>query len=181
MDRKVSRGSSLTYIALAVALLFIGLAAPSRLLGDSAADKPARWSATNFGHTILTRSMWLNRCVPASQVVSWKLKCGLGGATGSRLEQLHIWLGEYALAHDHDPYLADWHFAQAQAAGTRQDPLYGIASFDRALCSFREGEYKKASDAFYNLLIPRTALPGYDRLSAAVWYRKAAALAAYHA
>jgi len=105
--------------ALATALLFVGLAAPAWLPGDAAGAKPVRWSATDYGHTILTRSMWLNHCVPASQVVSWKLECGLGGATGSRLEQLHIWLGEYALAHDHDPYLADWHFAQAQAAGTR--------------------------------------------------------------
>jgi len=43
-------------IALSVALLFIGLAAPARLLGAAPGDGPARWSATNFGRILLPRS-----------------------------------------------------------------------------------------------------------------------------
>jgi RHS repeat-associated protein len=93
---------------------------------------------------------------------------------------LHLWLGEYELAARQEPGLAIWHLRQAQHRSGRPDAVFGLAAFDTATALHYEGAYAKAASAFRRLLNAKTALRGYDRRVAALWYRHAIACAGYH-
>jgi RHS repeat-associated protein len=98
----------------------------------------------------------------------------------ARKAQLHLWLGEYALAHEEDPQQALWHFRQVQRLCGRKDPLHGLAAYDSVIVRFYQGAYGEAAEAFERLLQPKTALRGYDRRRCALWQRHASACYGYH-
>src|SRR5579872_2499871 len=59
--------------------------------------------------------------------------------------------------------------------------MYGLAAYDTAIASFYAGAFQDAAEQFHRLLQPKTGLAGYDPRRCGLWYRHAAACAAYHA
>ncbi len=123
----------------------------------------------------------LNQDVSTSQVAAWKQQLHSAHLPASQAAKLHLWLGEYRLAHDQEPEQALWHFQQVQKRSHRSSYLYGLAAYDTATTLFYEGAYQQAADAFHRLLTPKTRLRGYDRRTCALWFRHANACAGYHA
>ena len=130
--------------------------------------------------TLLDEVGQLARPVSSAQVTAWKRELKTSHPTAPREAALHLWLGEFALAHDEQPRLARWHFRRAQRLSHPGDALAGLAAYDAATALYCQGAYDEAAAAFHRLLMPRTALPGYDRRTCALWLRHAGACAGYH-
>ncbi len=130
--------------------------------------------------TLLDEAGRLARTVAPATVASWKQELNTARPAADRVAQLHLWLGEWALAANKQPKQADWHFRAAMHATGTRNALHGRAAYDRALTLFYHGAYADATDAFQALLLPKTALRGYNRRICALWYRQASACASYH-
>ena len=143
--------------------------------------------------TLLNDIGKLAKPVTAAQVAAWKIELKTTQPAARRAATLHLWVGEYLLAHNEDPHGAAWHWRMTQQLLSHQlanasqkyalstDPLYGLAAFDSAMATFNEGAYQQAADEFSRLNNLKTALSGYDRRSCALWLRHAGACAGYHA
>lgn len=130
---------------------------------------------------LLDEAGQMGRFVTPATLAAWKTELHRGNLAPRRAASLHLWLGEYLLAHDEHPQAAYPHFRQAQALTTKKDPIYGRAAYDTADGLFYQGAYAEAADRFARLLDLRTALPGYDRADCALWLKHARACAGYHA
>ena len=132
--------------------------------------------------TLLDEVGRLARPLDTKQVAEWKrqLHQPKNLFSSSQAAKLHLWLGEYALAHDEQPEAAQWHFVQAQKASQRSQAVYGVAAYDKAVAAFTEGAYKQAQSAFKHVLAVRPALHGFDRRACALFLRHASACAGYH-
>ncbi|HLK58715.1 MAG TPA: DUF6531 domain-containing protein, partial [Chthonomonadaceae bacterium] len=123
----------------------------------------------------------LARTVTDSEATAWKQELATRHLAPQRNAHLHLWLGEYALAHDEQPEQALWHFRRVQQIVSRTDPAFGISAFDQALTLFYEGSYGEAKESFYTLLTSQHALAGVQRRHITLWYDHARACAGYHA
>ncbi len=117
----------------------------------------------------------LARPVLPAQVSAWKHALTSTRLTPERQAQLHLWIGEWLLAHNQQPHAARWHFRAAQHLTSRLDRVAGLAAYDNAIAQFDEGNYEDATDAFRALLLPKTARTGYSRRNCALWLRHAGA------
>ena len=118
--------------------------------------------------------------VAASQAGGWKAEIKKPSLAADRVALLHVRLGEWELAQNQHPRAALYHFQAAQKLVSVTNPLYGQAAYDSAIATYYEGAYQEASDAFKELLKPRTPFVGYDRRRCALWLRHATAGAGYH-
>ena len=157
------------------------------VLAPPAGPRPAdpRAAALHLSSaTLLDEVGRLQRPVPAGEVAAWRralsgnLNRSKGQAKGTAL--LHVHAGEYALGHDQQPEQARRHFKQALALTGAKDPLHGLAAYDCAVARFYQGAYAEAADDFRRLLAPKTALPGYDPRTCALFLSHASACAGYH-
>jgi hypothetical protein len=150
----------------------------------------ARSFSTHQSETLLDEVGHLAHGVSAAQPLAWKQELATHPAA-SRAALLHIWRGEWALAHDEQPRLARQEFQQARALAhlAAKNPLdkksakrlYGLATYDTALAVYYSGAYSEATDAFQSLCRRKTTLAGYDLRTATLWWRHAGACAGYHA
>ena len=122
----------------------------------------------------------LAHTAPLVGAKAWKREIAGGHPAPARAALLHLWLGEWALAHDQQPEIACQHFRTVQHLTGRADALHGLAAYDSAEALYYEGAYQDAADAFSSLLRPRTASAGYDPRSVSLWLRHADACADYH-
>ena len=131
--------------------------------------------------TLLDEVGRLAQPVDANKVAEWKRQLHYPRLLPStQAAKLHLWLGEYVLAHDEQPEAAQWHFVQAQKASRCSQTVYGVAAYDKAVAAFTEGAYKEAQSAFQHVLAVRPALHGFDRRACALFLRHAGACAGYH-
>ena len=130
--------------------------------------------------TLLDEVGRLARAVAPAEVAGWQREL-MTHPPLARVAALHLWLGEYALAHDHQPKAAAQQFRIAQHLTGPADAMHGLAAYDGALALFYKGTYQDANDAFHRLLLPKTRLAGYDVRACALWWRHASACAGYHA
>ena len=139
------------------------------------------------------------RPVADTQVYSWKKEVKQGGTDFRRTAWLHLWLGEYELAHNQSPEQARWHFRMAArldqkatnqrathapqfvCVGLTGQSCLGLAAYDAAVALFYEGDYVDAGSAFRHLIASDTPASGYDPARCALWMRRANACASYHA
>lgn len=202
-----TRSRAIRRLALAVAFLFVWswILAPAAKAAESTRVnlEPAKawlntaWSGVTAvfapmsvyggaGHlalpsdpaTLLNDVGHLTRYPSQEQLKSWRNSIRSHHPCVARLAQLHIWLGEYALAQDQQPEEAAHHFRLAESLIRKTDPAYGLAVYDTALAVYYEGAYSAASDDFHSLLASR--LVGYPRQTCALWYREASECAQYH-
>ena len=130
--------------------------------------------------TLLDEVGQLSRPIPLSQVLAWRQELKAQHPISSRAAHLHLWLGEWQLAHNQQPGQAIQEFLSVQALTKKSDPLFGLARYDAATALYYEGAFQDATDAFHVLLTPQTALTGYDRRTCSMWLRHAEACAGYH-
>lgn len=116
----------------------------------------------------------------AAQVASWRRAVSNPALARSQRAKFHLWLGEWELGVHEEPTQALKHFRLARRYSDSQSSAHGISAFDTALTLFRQGAYADCAQAFHQLIQPRVRLHGYDAHAAALWYRHAAACAAYH-
>ena len=119
--------------------------------------------------------------LPLSQIKAWSRELTAGHPAPARAAWLHVWLGEWQLAHNQQPETAVKHFQAAQRLCKSSDPIYGLAAYDRAFAFFDEGAYGDAVTAFTHILAVQPRLKGFDHREAAMWLRHAGACAGYHA
>ena len=141
--------------------------------------------------TLLDEVGRLAHAIPSAQIAIWQRtlhgseaqSSGLPSteAVRERLAVLHLRLGEYKLAAHEQPGRAQWHFRRVQQLSGPQDSAFGLAVYDSAIALFYAGAYADAADTFHQLTLLPTALPGYSRQRSALWARRAAACAGYHA
>ena len=67
--------------------------------------------------------------------------------TQERRAQLHVWLGEYALAQTEDLDGALWHFRQVRRLVPPSDPRHGRAAYDTAIV-YRTGRRRRRSHGY---------------------------------
>ncbi len=142
--------------------------------------RPAPASLVSFPRTLLDEAGRLAIQPAPATVASWKQELTTTHLAADRAAQLHLWMGEWALTHDRQPQQADWHFRAAMHATNVRDQWHGLAAYDRAVTLYTRGAYADATEAFRLLLMPKTALAGYNRRTCAFWLRQAEACAAYH-
>lgn len=121
--------------------------------------------------TLLDKIGHLAQPVSADQPPLWKRELRTARPKPTRAAILHLWMGEYLLAHDEQPEQAEWHFRRAQNLSPPGDDVYGLAAYDVAVAQFYAGAYLAASHSFLRLLSPKTSLSGYDHRTCALWYR----------
>lgn len=145
------------------------------------------------------------RPVSDAQVYAWKQEVKQPDADTKRLAWLHLWLGEYEMAHNQHPKLARWHFRAAICLDRMAAPSNlsisvrtgaknflpfssqsgaspsGLATYDAAVALFYEGAYADAGEAFHHLLASHIPTSGYSPSRCALWSRRANACASYHA
>jgi hypothetical protein len=123
----------------------------------------------------------LAHATPTGQISAWKTELKTTGPAASRAASLHLWLGEYTLAHDEQPDLSIWHFRRARKLTSPTDRRHGLAAYNTAIALYYSGRYPEAAHAFQRLLQPKSALTGFSRRRCALWSRMALACAGYHA
>ena len=133
------------------------------------------------GRSLLDTSGNLLRRVDEREVASWKQELHTMALDRERAGWLHVWLGEWELGANQQPGMAIHHFREAERLARRTESLAGRAALDEAIALDFEGAYVPATEAFHRLLMPQSALPGYDGRSIALWYAHASACAGYHA
>jgi RHS repeat-associated protein len=143
-------------------------------------DLKPRPTEPQLSSTLLTDIGYLAAPVPVSYVSEWKRELGVKTTGKQRAAQLHLWLGEYALAKDEAPELAQSEFDSTKSLTTVQDPLYGLATYDTAVASFYEGAYRDSADSFHELISPSCRLTGYNSFNCARFYKYALSCANYH-
>ena len=117
----------------------------------------------------------------AGQIQGWKNDLHAGRVGLDRAAQLHLWLGEYALAHSEQPEQALAQFRAARRTlPTGPARLKTLASYDSAFALFYMGAYAQSRDAFHALLATKTPQPGLDAQTATLWWRHSLACANYH-
>ena len=131
--------------------------------------------------TLLDSYGRLSRPVTAAEVADWKRQLNLSGLDRQQAGWLHLWLGEWQLAANKQPEAALEQFRQAEKLALPRQRMAGRAALDSAIALAFEGAYAAAAAAFQRLLMPATALPGYDPRLAIMWHRHVAAHAGYHA
>ena len=131
--------------------------------------------------TLLDSVGLLARPVPAAQVASWYAEKEAGHVAPARAALLSLWMGEWELAHNQHPQVAQPLFRQAQLLSRSTSAVYGVASYDAAMALFYEGAYADATASFRHLESRQSSLRGYDYNTCSLWLRHANACAAYHA
>ena len=131
--------------------------------------------------TLLDEVGRLDQPLDAGKVAEWKRQLHRPRLLSSaQTAKLHLWLGEYLLAHDEQPEAAEWHFEQAQKMSKRTQAVYGVAAYDKAIAAFYEGAYNQALGEFKQVLASRPSLHGFDHSTATLFLRHASACAGYH-
>lgn len=130
--------------------------------------------------TLLDEVGLLAHPVLDTQAAAWRAELAAHPQM-SRAALLHLWLGEWQLAHNQQPETAIGHFRAVQHLTAPSERLYGLAAYDRATAIYYEGAYADAVTAFHQLLARNQPLRGFDRRYAALWMRHAGACAGYHA
>ena len=156
------------------------VSAPALVHASVAPVQPNAASSSPVSMTLLDEVGRLACTVAPAEAAGWQRELTTHPPL-ARVVTLHIWLGEYALAHDHQPKAAAQQFRIAQHLTGSADALHGLAAYDGALALFYKGAYQDANDAFHRLLLPKTRLVGYDVRACALWWRHASACAGYHA
>ena len=131
--------------------------------------------------TLLDEAGRLVQPVSPAQAAHWRRSLHVENLNAERRSGLQLWLGEWELAQNQQPERAMAHFRLAQKSARRSEIVYGIAAYDIALTLYRQGAYQEAALAYHRLILPHSALRGYDGRLCAVWYRHANACAGYHA
>lgn len=131
--------------------------------------------------TLLDEVGLLTCPVPTAEALSWSRELIAGRPVASRAALLHLWLGEWQLAHNQQPRTAKHHFKVVQSLTKPTEPLYGLAAYDLATATYYEGAYAEAVTDFKSLMVAKPRLSGFDRRYAALWMRHAGACAGYHA
>lgn len=121
----------------------------------------------------------LEKPVAPSTLALWQREAHLSG-NNARLAQVHVWLGEYAMDATEDVEAAQWHWKQAQKIVGRDSALGELARYDAAVLEYFRGANSDAVNRFKALLSDASP-KGFDRLTAAVWYRHARIAEGYHA
>ena len=130
--------------------------------------------------TLLNDAAELAYPVPDAQAAAWHHELTTSHPGAARAARLHLWLGEWQLAHNQQPETAFRHFQAAQRLTQPADPLYGLAAYDRAWTFYTEGAYADATTAFGHVLACTPCLTGFSRRDAMLWMRHAGACAGYH-
>ena len=152
--------------------------------GEKPAPKTAALKAVSRFQeslTLLDEAGRLVQPVSLAQARQWRQALHADNLTTTQRSGLHLWLGEWELAQNQQPERALAHFRLAQNSVRRSDAVYGLAAYDTALTLLQDGAYAKAAPAFQRLFLLKTALKGYNRRTAALWYRHACACEGYHA
>lgn len=136
--------------------------------------------------TMLDSAGLLARPIDAKLVAAWKREIALigakrGPAVNAHLAKLHVWVGEYELAHDQQPEEASDHFAAAQHLTAASESWHGLAAYDSALGLLYMGAYEDASEALGGLARAWRTMSGYPLGTCVLMERHANACAAYHA
>jgi hypothetical protein len=119
--------------------------------------------------------------IPVAQYEAWKKdarKKTRELTDPRRAALLHLWLGEYELGVNEEPVKAGWHFRKASLLTRQDDPWHGWAEYNAAMALFLDSRYRQAAEAFATLTAGH--LKGFERQSATLWSRHAAAHAAEH-
>src|SRR5688500_6894164 len=98
--------------------------------------------------TLLDEVGRLSRRVEASEASNWKRELQGKRLKLERLARLHLWLGEYKLAHEQDPAGAYWHFRTINRMPGKSPELArlkGRAVLDIAIGRFKQGAYEEAT------------------------------------
>ena len=151
-----------------------GAAGPAAMPAPPAALQPSSetlWDDT--GHLKLPAT--------EAQVQAWKQEIKTTHPGSHRAAELHLWLGEVALARDKQPNVGLWHLREAKRLASAKDPLHYLAAYDNAVGLFYAGAYQDSEDAFSSLLAVRHTADGFNRETAALWLRHVSACAGYHA
>ncbi len=119
--------------------------------------------------------------VAGVQVQAWAEELKTTRPNSHRAAELHLWLGEVAVARDKQPNLGMWHFRVAQHMASAQDPLHYLAAYDKAIGLFYAGAYQESEDALSHLLAVRHTADGFNRQHAALWLRHISGCVGYHA
>ena len=116
------------------------------------------------------------------QVTAWKATLHAGNATPVDAAQLHLRLGEWALAEQESPPIALHHLRTAAHLSPLTAPQHGLALYEIAVTHFREGAYRQAADEFKTLVYApsKSHVTGYSRPNCALFARHALACAGYH-
>jgi RHS repeat-associated protein len=112
-----------------------------------------------------------------AQILVWKSQLHRGGEKSDDTAQLHIWLGEAALAGDQDVATAAYHFAAVLRLRGVAPDLAGLARYDQAVTMFDHCTFMAAASAFSKLLSAKNA-QGYSRRNCTFWLRRAESIAA---
>jgi RHS repeat-associated protein len=130
--------------------------------------------------TLLDEVGRLERPVTTAQAQAWRQELNHRPLANARAAKLHLWLGEYLLAHDQEPEQAIAQFDKAAQLGRPSDHEYNLPAYDIATALYYEGAYQESADAFGRLLTNRHHR-GFDTRTCALWLRHAQACAGYHA
>jgi hypothetical protein len=122
----------------------------------------------------------LGEPVPDSDAAGWRSDLSRRQSESPLVDQEHIWLGEYLLAHDEQPELAEAQFQNVISARSGSASARGLAQFDSAMAEFYRGAYRDAADDFEALLTDKSGLRDFPRRDCALWYRHSLACANYH-
>ena len=152
----------------------------------STAAGPAAIPAPPAALQPLSETLWddtghLKRPATEVQVQAWKQEIKTTHSGSHQAAELHLWLGEVALARDKQPNVGLWHLREAKRLASAEDPLHYLAAYDNAVGLFYAGAYQDSEDAFSSLLAVRHTADGFNRETAALWLRHVSACAGYHA
>ena len=129
--------------------------------------------------TMLNDIGYLKSTPSPALIRSYAAELKSGHIRSGRAAELHLWLGEYKLAHDSAPASAEVEFQASEAISSKETWTHGAAQYDEGLALFYEGAYGDAARSFYHLLHSGPAI-GFSRVSCMLMWKHAGAAAEYH-
>ena len=156
--------------------------APNRSAGEPLfANGPVRNAlGLEANASLLDVGGQFSRKIFIGEMLGWKRELHTATVSLNRQARLHVWLGEYALTQDENPWQARWHFRKAQSLVSRGNAAYGLAAQDTALSFLRQSDFPRAADAYKRVLNARPALKGASLANCTLQLRQAQTLRGYH-
>lgn len=114
-----------------------------------ASSAPVQFSAASpcpASVTLLDEVGRLARTVAPAEAAGWQRELTTHPPL-ARIAALHLWLGEYSLAHDHQPKAAAQQFRIAQHLTGSADALHSLAAYDGAIATWTTAGLTSAPSA----------------------------------